>query len=291
MLTFFTRAMLLHLCATLGTRWFVAMLLSMVAGLGGCIEVEQRVRVHDDGTASVRATIKIDPQYEALVLSEMKRELPKKVPPGVRLDFSQRIDGKAAVLIEADGAAATAMLSKDGSTKITIGDGGFMKKRYEYKEIVSRVPEIPIPTRVVVSLPGSIETVTGGQKVAGDTVEFDQTHAKRGDVFSVTSTAFAFSLGGGDAAAAGVSSPDAIAWLMPVSIGSICAGLLLLLTGWFRSRHVARSIGALPKVAAATHAVRETHPPEEVAPVFCTECGAPNTATRKFCGQCGHALG
>ncbi len=273
-----------------GKCWCMAVLLSMAACLGGCIEVEQRIRVHDDGSVSLKGTMKIDPQYEALVLPEMKKDLPKKVPPGVRLDFSQRIDGKAAVLIEADGAPAAAMLKEDGSATITVSDGGFMKKRYEYREVAARVPEIPFPNRLVLSLPGSIESVTGGTKTASDTVEFDQTHAKRGDVFAATSTAYAFGFGGGGTTAAGVANPGMAAWLMPVSIGSICAGVALLLTGWFRSRQVATSGGATTIVALKTPAFREPTPLEEVAQVTCTRCNAPNAASRKFCGQCGHAL-
>ena len=272
-------------------RWFMAALLSMLACLCGCIEVEQRFRVHDDGSVSIKGTMKIDPQYEALVLPQMKKELPKKMPPGVRLDFSQRIDGKAAVLYEADGAAAAALLKEGGSTTITVSDGGFMKKRYEYREIVARVAQVPFPNRLVLSLPGSIESVTGGRKTANDTVEFDQTHAKPGDLFVATSTAFSFSLGNSGATAADVANPGTAAWLMPVSIGSICAGAALLLMGWLRSRQAARSGGTATIVTAPTPALREPTPVAEAARVFCTECGAPNAASRKFCGKCGHALG
>lgn len=271
-------------------RWCMAVLLSMVACLCGCIEVEQRVRVHDDGSVSLKATMKIDPQYEAMVLPAMKEEF-KKLPPGARIDFSQRIDGKAAILIEAEGAAAADMLKQDGSTTITVSDGGFMKKRYEYRETVKLTPEIPFPRRAVISLPGSIESVTGGKKTAGDTVEFDQTHAKRGDVFAATSTAFAFSVGSGGTTAAIVASAGTAAWLMPASIGSICAGLALLLTGWFRSRRAARRSAARSIIAAQILASAGLMPADAVAALFCTECGAPNAAGRKFCGKCGHALG
>lgn len=271
-------------------RWCMAVLLSMVACLCGCIEVEQRVRVHDDGSVSLKATMKIDPQYEAMVLPAMKEEF-KKLPPGARIDFSQRIDGKAAILIEAEGAAAADMLKQDGSTTITVSNGGFMKKRYEYRETVKLTPEIPFPRRAVISLPGSIESVTGGKKTAGDTVEFDQTHAKRGDVFAATSTAFAFSVGSGGTTAAIVASAGTAAWLMPASIGSICAGLALLLTGWFRSRRAARPSASPSIIAAPILASAGLMPADAVAALFCTECGAPNAAGRKFCGKCGHALG
>ena len=272
-------------------RWCVAVLLSTVACLCGCIEVEQRVRVHDDGSVSLKATMKIDPQYEAMVLPAMKEELKKKLPSVARIDFSQRIDGKAAILIEAEGAAAADMLKQDGSTTITVSDGGFMKKRYEYRETVKLTPEIPFPRRVVISLPGSIESVTGGKKTASDTVEFDQTHAKRGDVFAAMSTAFAFSVGSGGTTAAIVASAGTAAWLVPASIGSICAGLALLLTGWFRSRRAARRSAARSIIAAQILASAGLMPADAVAALFCTECGAPNAAGRKFCGKCGHALG
>ena len=273
-------------------RWCMAVLLSTVAGLCGCIEAEERVRVHEDGSFSVKATMKIDPQYEAMVLPAMKEELKKKLPPGARIDFSQRIDGKAAILIEAEGAAAADMLKQDGSTTITVSNGGFMKKRYQYRETVKLTPEIPFPRRAVISLPGSIESVTGGKKTASDTVEFDQTHAKRGDVFAATSTAFAFSLGNANNIASGAANPSQAAWLMPVSVGAICAGVALLLTGWFRARRAAtRSGGAQVATTTQTHVSRAPTPVEQVASVFCTECGAPNVVGRKFCGKCGHALG
>lgn len=277
---------------SIGKRWCRVVLLSMAASLCGCIEVEQRLRVHDDGSVSLKGTMKIDPQYEAMVLPKLRAELTKKAPPGFRIDFSQRIDGKAAVVYEADGAAAAAMMKEEGSTTITVSDGGLMKKRYEYREVVQRVPEIPFPNRLMLSLPGSIESVTGGKKTADDTVEFDQTHAKRGDVFAATSTAYAFSLGRANNIASGAANPGQAAWLMPVSVGAICAGLALLLTGWLRSRQAARRPVAAPAAIATPRPVsRVPNPVEQVASGFCTECGAPNVVGRKFCGKCGHALG
>ena len=274
-----------------GKCWYWVVLLSMFACLYGCIEAEERIRVHEDGSFSVKATMKIDPQYEALVLPAMKEELKKKLPPGARVDFSQRIDGKAAILIEADGAAAAEMLKEDGSATITVSDGGFMKKRYEYRETVKLTPEIPFPRRAVISLPGSIESVTGGKKTAGDTVEFDQTHAKRGDVFAATSTAFAFSMGSGDTATAAMASPGTAAWLMPASVGSIFAGVVLLLIGWFQLRQATHSRALQQPFAVAAPAAPMSPPVEDAGLMFCSECGARNALGRKFCSQCGHDLG
>lgn len=269
-------------------RVFLSCVLACLAC--GCIEAEERIQVRDDGSLSVRATIKVDPQYESLVLPEMKKELPKQVPPGTRIDFSQRIDGKAAVIIEAEGAVAAAMQAQDGSTTIAVSDGGFMKKRYEYREVVQKVPEIPFPHRALVTLPGSIDSVVGGKKTAGDTVEFDRTHAKRGTTFVATSTAFAISLGSGGATVAGVASPGSEAWLMPVSAGAILVGVALLLAGWIRSRQAVRAV-SMPAVAAPPPVAHEPSPVGEGASMFCTECGAANAVGRKFCGQCGHAMG
>lgn len=277
--------------AMTGKCWYWVVLLSMVACLYGCIEAEEHIRVHEDGSFSVKATMKIDPQYEALVLPAMKEELKKKLPPGARVDFSQRIDGKAAILIEADGAAAAEMLKEDGSATITVSDGGFMKKRYEYRETVKLTPEIPFPHRAVISLPGSIESVTGGKKTAGDTVEFDQTHAKRGDVFAATSTAFAFSMGSGDTANAAMANPGTAAWLMPASVGSIFAGVVLLLIGWFQLRQATHSRALKQPFAVAAPAAPMSPPVEDAGLMFCSECGARNALGRKFCSQCGHDLG
>jgi hypothetical protein len=268
------------------------MFAGLLAWLSGCIEVEQRLRVHDDGSTSFKGTIKIDPQYETQVLPTMKKDLPGKLPAGVRLDFSQRIDGKAAVVMEADGEAAAEMLKQDGSTTITVSEGGFMKKRYEYRVIVPLTPEIPFPHRAVVTLPGSIESVLGGKKIAADTFEFDLTHAKRGDVFAAASTALAFSMGRGGVSAAQVTNPTAATWLVPASIGSICAGAALLLAGWIRSsRSRSAARGTQPVVVAPTPVARETASVQDMSSGNCTKCGAPNPAGRKFCSKCGHELG
>lgn len=269
-------------------RWCTALLLSLLACLFGCVEIEDHLRVHDDGSFDFKGTIKIDPQYEALVLPQMKQEMSKQLPPGARVDYSQRIDGKAAVVVEAEGAAAAAMI-KDGSTTITVSDAGFMKKRYEYRDTIVKTPEMPVPHRSVVTLPGSIESVSGGKKTADDTVEFDSTHAKRGTVFTATSTAYAFSLGGGAAATNGANG-GTTAWLMPLSIASVCAGALLLLTGRLRSRREAQGAMPVPSMPSEQAAPPLPAAAEEAATVFCTECGTPNAAGRKFCGQCGHAL-
>lgn len=280
-------------CVITNEHWRKAVLLGVAACLGGCIEVDQRIQVHEDGSIGVKGAIKIDPQYEALVLPQMKREMPKKAPPGVKLDFSQRIDGKAAILLEADGDAANAMLAgKDGSTgfTVTVGDGGFMKKRYEFKQVVTGTPDVPFPYRLTVNLPGSIESVMGGKKTADDTVEFDLTHAKRGNLYAVSSTAFAFALSSGGAPTAATATTGAMGWLMPASAASICVGTAFLLIGWLRARRPARMAGTSRVAEAPAAVVNAPAPAEPVSSVFCTECGAPNTAGRKFCGQCGHAL-
>lgn len=274
-----------------GKRWYLFLLAVLLALLCGCIEIEERLRVHNDGSSSVKATIMIDPQYEALVLPAIKEQLKKSLPPSARVDFSQRIDGKAAILIEADGAATAVMLKEDGSAAITVSDGGFMKKRYEYMETVKRTPDIPFPHRTVISLPGTIEHVTGGKKTAGDTVEFDQTYAKRGNVFAVTSTAFAFNMGSGDTAIAAMAHLGTAAWLMPASIGSIFAGLALLLIDWFRSRQTSHSPALPHSIAVATPTMFMPAPTEGAASVFCTECGARNSLGHKFCSKCGQELG
>lgn len=257
----------------------------------GCIEIEQRLKVHDDASVSVKATIKVDPQFESLVMPQMKNDLPKKAPPGVKLDFSQRIDGKAAIVMEADGEAARAMLKEDGSTTITVGDGGFMKKRYVYRAVVTRALDMPVPIRSIVSLPGSIESVSGGTKTSSDTVEFDETNAKRGAVFSATSTAFAFSFGDGSAGRSSATVPDTASWLMPASVASILVGAALLLTGWVKARRTAQSSVSLPNPVEPMAASVVPAAADETATVFCSECGARNSTGRKFCGQCGQAIG
>lgn len=263
--------------------------LAMLAS--GCIEIEQRVKVHDDASVSVKATIKVDPQFESLVMPQMKSDLSKKMPAGAKLDFSQRIDGKAAIVMEADGDAAREMLKEDGSTTITVSDGGFMKKRYGYRAVVTRSLDMPVPIRTIVSLPGSIESVSGGTKTSSDTVEFDETNAKRGVVFAATSTAFAFSFGSGSAVRSSATAPDTASWLMPASVASILVGAALLLTGWLKARRTAQSSVLLPYPVEPMAAAVVPAAADETATVFCSECGARNSTGRKFCGQCGQAIG
>lgn len=127
--------------------------------------------------------------------------------------------------------------------------------------------------------------------VPAHTVEHDRIPEKRGGMFVATLTVLAFGLGSGGATAADVANPGTVAWLMPASVGSIGAGLALLLTGWLRSRGVAHSSGSSPMDAVPMAAVDVPMPTEATSTsVFCTECGAANAASRKFCGQCGHEL-
>jgi hypothetical protein len=65
------------------TRIRVFLLCAAASLASGCIEIEQIIKIHDDATVSIKATIKVDPQFEALVMPQLKNDLPKKVPPGV----------------------------------------------------------------------------------------------------------------------------------------------------------------------------------------------------------------
>ncbi len=257
--------------------------------LFGCVEVDEHYTVHSDGAMSIKAIIAIDPQYEALVLPKLKEYLQKEMPQQARIDYSQRINGKAAIIIEFDESAAELAMERGGNM-VLVSDAGFMRKRYEYRSTVTSTPDFPFPHRAVVSLPGSIEGVTGGKVTAKDTVEFDETYAKRGTVFVATSTAYAFNLGRFDHTAATVANPGTASWLVPASIGSILAGGVMLLTGWLRSRRMAGASDS-PTFSTSPRPLDEDRPPAEtIASVFCTECGSPNAIGRKFCSQCGNPL-
>ena len=289
MATLHAAASLVELLGVRIQRAFALVLLGAASALCGCVEVSEHISVRTDGSLAVRAVVKIDPEFEDLVLSKMKSEAAKKLPAGARIDFSQRIDGKATIIIEAEGEAADQMRKEDGSTTITVSDAGLFTKRYEYREIVQLVPPMPFPNHAVIVLPGSIEHVTGGRKVANDTVEFDRTRAKRGDSFVATSTAFALNFGDGRAAAFDITSVSSATWLLPTSVASIIVGAGLLAIGWFRARS-ARGLRVVPVTVAAIDSSAEAPATEGVLAVFCTECGAVNSAGRKFCSQCGHAL-
>lgn len=283
----------LAISSTSRYRWLLLLASLLAFWLSGCVEVVQHSRVHDDGSVSFKFTVLIDPQYEAKVLPEIKKELGKKLPPGVRVDYSRRIDGKAAVIVEADGAAAAALLKEDGSTTITVSDLGFMRRRYEVRAAVPVTVDLPFRHRAVLVMPGSIEEVTGGTKTSSDTVEFDFTNVQRGTIFRATSTAFAFNFGGAGQSDPGpvVAATGAASWQIPVSIAAICVGIALLLIGWFRSRQTSHSRGLPHAVAVATPSMPMPAPTEDASSVFCTACGVRNALGRKFCNQCGHDLG
>jgi len=256
--------------------------------LCGCVEVEERVQVHADGSSSYKGTVKVDPQYEAMVLPKLKQQITKDLPPGARVDFSQRIDGKAAVIIEAEGEAAARVQGDD--LKISVNPAGFMKQRYLFKGVVNSTPDYPVPHRKIVTFPGSIEKVVNGKKISSDTAEFDLSSARRGTVYGATSTAFAFSFGGGGRATSENPNSNPPSWLIPGSVGLALVGLAMLITGWFRKRQRS-SINAAevsPTVAIATLDANA----QGLSPstMFCTECGAQNVLGRNFCSQCGHPL-
>jgi hypothetical protein len=242
---------------------------------------------------SIKVTVLIDPQFEAEVLPMIKKELGKKLPPSVLVDYSRRIGGKAAVIFEADGEAAAALMKEDGSTTISVSDGGFMKRRYEVRSDVPLSVDLPYRYRAVLIMPGSIEEVTGGTKTGSDTVEFDFTTMRRGTIYRATSTAFAFNFGraGKSGSGSAMATTGILSWLMPMSIGSICVGIALLLIDWFRSRQTTHSRAAPQPVVSSAPVTPQSPLAKDARVVFCSQCGARNALGRKFCNQCGHDLG
>lgn len=259
--------------------------------LGGCIEIEEARRFDPNGEAHLYLVIKVDPQYESLVFHDLDRQLRADAPPGVRIDSSQRIDGKAAFVIEADGPAAAELGAKEYPAALSISSGGFMKRRYDYRVSVSRTPQMPIPHRLRVTLPGSIEQ-TNGSKISGDTVEFDLTHARRGATFTVSSMAWAFDFGGtgSPSALSGVANDG---WLLPASLALIGAGIVALAIGLIRRRRspkVAVPLATSVSQPRDTATVATSESGVAGGTLFCTECGAKNPSSRRFCSACGQAL-
>jgi ribosomal protein L40E len=265
----------------------------MVGLLGACIEVEQSHTIDRSGDVHLRVVLKIDPQYEQLVFSDMEKKLRQDMPPSVRVDSSQRVDGKASFIIEADGKDATELSRADYPVTLVVSDAGFMQRRYQYRVVVAKTPETPVPHRLRVTLPGTIEQ-TNGKKLGDDTAEFDLTRARRGASFVATSKALAFSLPGARSnltqANAGASSAveGRVPWLLWGSFASILAGLALVIASWVRARANGRSaVLRPPPLDMPTPAAM---PNEVAAVVYCSECGTQNPAARKFCRQCGHSM-
>ena len=146
-----------------------ALLATVLAGmLFGCIDVAEHRRFDTDGALHFKAVMMIEPQYEALVMPELKKKFEGVRTKGWKIDLTQRIDGKAAAVLEADGDDALAELGRsDQPFKLAVSDAGFMRRRYEYRMLITKSPEMPVPHRIKVTLPGSIAQ-TNGAKLSDD---------------------------------------------------------------------------------------------------------------------------
>lgn len=281
-----------------------ALLATVLASvLCGCIEIAEHRRFDTDGTLHFKAVMTIDPQFEALVMPELRKKFAAERTKGWKVDLTQRIDGKAAAILEAEGDVASAELGgSDQPFKLAISDAGFMRRKYDYRMRIAKNPETPMPHRIKVTLPGSIGQ-TNGNKLNDDTVEFDVTSARRGASFFASSTGFALSFPGASSMGATGARAGSVNWA-PWTVG-VVAAVFLGLMGWLWRRRARPDVAALParhdssdRRSAATpspDAASNLPPPATIpttapAHVFCTECGTKNAAPRKFCLQCGRPL-
>lgn len=256
----------------------------------GCMEVEEQYRISRDGKTDARIVFKIDPQYESLILSDLDRKLRSDLPTGMKVDSTQRINGKAAVIVEGQGMALSTISADDQPMQLVESQAGFLRKRYAFTVNAAKPPDIPIPHRLRVTLPGSIEQ-TNGRKIDSDTVEFDLSNARRGSRFQVTSTALGFSFGSSGDAVPNSTAGITAGWLLPVSLCAIALGALAIGAGRIVGRRPATASlpSAVPVSDAATPAAQ---PQGGIAPlrIYCSECGKPQAVTRKFCAACGASL-
>ena len=257
--------------------------------MSGCMEVEEQYRLSSDGKVDARIVMKVEPQYESLVLPELKKKMRADLPPGMKLDASQRIDGKVAIVITGEGLELATISSDDQPMRFSAAPAGLLQQRYRFTLNAAKAPDIPIPHRVRVTLPGSIEQ-TNGRKIESDTVEFDLTNARRGAQFQATSTGFALSFGSSSKAAP--QGQTTTAWLLPGSLVAIVLGSIVLVARWMMGKKTATSADAS---RAAPVPMASASPPSmagvpDAARVFCSECGTSQAATRRFCSDCGAPL-
>ncbi|MDE2397677.1 MAG: zinc ribbon domain-containing protein [Burkholderiales bacterium] len=276
--------------------------------LAGCIEVDEQYKVGRNGKADSRVVVTIDPAYESVVFPAVKKKLQEDPPPpGITVDSSQRIDGKAAVVMEGKGIDLGNTNATLQPMQLTESSGGFLRKRYTVTVRVVRQPDVPIPHRLRISLPGSIEH-SNGKQVDAETVEFDLTHARVGALYQVSSTALALPFLSGESpanqgpqtAAPGPEGPGSTAsrWILPASLGVLAVAVLAFI-GWWFVRRRPRAVSAATATATATASpspsagfvAQQVDPrPPQRERIFCSECGAPQEATRKFCTECGAGL-
>lgn len=68
-----------------------ALLATVLAGLQcGCVDVAEHRRFDADGTLHFKAVVTIEPQYEALVLPELKKKFEGDRTKGWKIDLTQR---------------------------------------------------------------------------------------------------------------------------------------------------------------------------------------------------------
>lgn len=272
-------------------------LLAMVIFLGGCLEIDEHYHISRDGKADARIIFKIDPQYESLLLPELDKKLRASLPPEMKVDSSQRIDGKAAVVVEGQQLDLATLSSSDQPMRLTIAQAGFLKKQFLFTVTAGKTPELPIPHRLTVSLPGSIER-SNGRKVDSNSVEFDLTKARRGTSFQAASTAFAFGVGsntsgiGGPVTTADAGGANAArSWATPTLLGAVALCVVLAVGAVAWKRRTVSIVGqdGIAESAAPSTTSSAPHVTRSCAN-FCDACGAPQASTLKFCSKCGATL-
>lgn len=139
-----------------------------------------------------------------------------------------------------------------------------MRRKYEYRMLVTKSPEMPVPHRIKVTLPGSIAQ-TNGTKLSDDTVEFDVTTARRGSSFFAASTGFALSFSGAPPRGANAARAGSMNWL-PWIVG-VAAALSLGLLGLLWWRRTRPGAAVFPSRAGSPARVSAASRDPAVAPV------------------------
>jgi hypothetical protein len=269
----------------------------MAICLCGCLEIDEQYRISRNGKADARIVFKIDQQYESILLAELDKKLRAALPPEMTVDSTQHIDGKAAIVVEGEQIDLAVLSSIGQPMRLAVLPVGFLKKRYIFSMTAGNAPDFPIPHRLKVSLPGSIDQANG-RRMASDTVEFDLTTAHRGESFQAAATAFVLGIGP-DVPVVGTTNMNynfdgakaARNWILPTMLGAFVLGTVLAVGGWIwkkRSLIIAgqRDLHAFESNSLPRHV---SQAPRSHAK-FCDGCGAPHSLAQKYCAVCGAFL-
>ncbi len=247
----------------LRTRLLLPCLLVSALLLTGCLDVQVRIALREDGGGTAAWDMEIPPATAAAGMTalSLQAELEKNEHfrrPGVRFTQSRSPEGNEVLsaLVPFDDVSALSSNEMQAGFRKDPGDG-----RCAFS--VAGIMAVPIPVRVDIVMPGKI-LKTNADSVSGNTARFENLLRPEGLYVESEAREPWFGLG-------------------PAGLTAAAAVLLLAIAGLVVARR------KLFRQAAAPAATR-VPPAAPLEYVYCGRCGARNKSSARFCKRCGVLL-